>query len=950
MKRKLRQYEVFKISVNRLVDHSGKKTKILPLTITKREALENGEVVKIQSNQLTNKIFDFFSENNIAHSNLDLSGIIINVYVPTDSKKQGEKDYATIAKKGFTVNGAKFVRLFSGSGQIRRNTITFIREDLYKPIFESLLCGLELKDFGDQFNGAKFAAYSGLNMSGCHLLPDTLTPNVCVVDDFEQIRPHKTVNYVTEQEVQYIALADEDYIITDIQSDYNIDGDKAVRKSNGKSFTIHKGVKKHIEQKPYDEIDGSPALNSFDGQGLMSTEWAEKVKEHLGLDYLPSALIVRAPWVKGLLANIPFHEWFYNNGITEIKDSFGKVRRVEDIDVIISKSQFKMHKIYFKKCEKLGVNAWNYYCQQMKANHLLWGIAKLNNAIDDDYKTFNYQYLQALQLDNEDIDNLCKPTEEFLTKLNSGDIEIIYNNLLVNGGSDTPDDENILEESENQNYKKLFQKIIEANPDFLNDKYVRSLILKECETKFNGAKLGKILVGGNFQFCISDPIAQLEWIAQNHCNKDMQVQGVVGESCVYSNYWLNKTTDTREIVLMRSPLIDRNEIAKRKLLQNPIHYFRYLASGIVYSIHDLTALQQGGCDFDGDITFTTNDPIVLKGSMSYEQANPLYYELSTTDLVGKITDINIIKADVRGLNSKVGKISNKAGSLYAKLEKYSPDSTEYKKIYDSIVALGQVVGMEIDRIKTAVAPTEPLEWKPLQITRFTDMDFNEVEANNEEEKQGIMRHNELIPDLKPYYFRYNYDYISKSINDLKREFNKVCEYSFGFKIEELKERVLKYAASEDEVKLWEQYQKAYPVIDTDCIVNHISHFFENFERNIKRVSVSEGRNMLSEYVSETVFDDSIINRATTIISEYVRFKRLNVISVKSKLTENKKAKVQKSFEVNDMMTCYFKDRLFDLANGDLQLAFDLIVKASNGNEKLVWDIMGESVIDVIKVG
>ena len=108
--------------------------------------------------------------------------------------------------------------------------------------------------------------------------------------------------------------------------------------------------------------------------------------------------------------------------------------------------------------------------------------------------------------------------------------------------------------------------------------------------------------------------------------------------------------------------------------------------------------------------------------------------------------------------------------------------------------------------------------------------------------------------------------------------------------------------------------------------------------------------MLSEYVSETVFDDSIINRATTITSEYVRFKRLHVISVKSKLTENRKAKVQKSFEVNDMMTSYFKDRLFDLADGDLQLAFDLIVKAANGNEELVWDIMGESVIDVIKVG
>ena len=54
MKKKLKQYEIFKISTNRII--STETGKITPITITKREALENGEVVKIQSNQLTNKI------------------------------------------------------------------------------------------------------------------------------------------------------------------------------------------------------------------------------------------------------------------------------------------------------------------------------------------------------------------------------------------------------------------------------------------------------------------------------------------------------------------------------------------------------------------------------------------------------------------------------------------------------------------------------------------------------------------------------------------------------------------------------------------------------------------------------------------------------------------------------------------------------------------------------
>lgn len=954
MRRKLKQYEIYKISTDRLIEHNGKKIKVVPLTITKREALEKGEVIKIQSNQLTNKIFDYFKENNIPHSKLDLSEIIVNVVVPTDARKRGEKDYGTIAKQGFIMNGKKYMRLYSGSGQIRRNTVTFIREDLYEPIFNGLLCGLTLADFGKEFNAAKFNAYCGLNMSGCHLLPEELSPNVCVVDDFEQIRPHNTVNYVTEDAVEYIALPDEDYILTDGQTEFVIENGIATRKSDSKTFYVHKGIQKHITEMPYDKIDGSPPLNSFDGQGLMSPEWAGRISGHLGLDYTPSALIIRAPWVKGLLANVPFHEWFYEHGISKITDSFGKVRQIADIDCIITKSQFKMHKVYNAKCTSMGVNAWDYHTEQMNENHLLWGIAKLNNSADDEVKSLNYQYLQALQLDNEDIDELCKPTEEFLKSLNSGDIAVVYNNLLVNGGSyfnEIMDDENDIDESvDNTNYKKLFQRVIEANPEFINDKYIREMIFKECVSKFNGAKLGKILVRGNFQFCISDPVAQLEWIAKNHCGADIEVKGKIEAGYIYSNYWMNEE-ETKEIVLMRSPLIDRNEIAKRELVSTMEHYFRYLSSGLIYSIHDLTALQQGGCDFDGDISFSTNNPIILKGSYDYETAKPLYYKLSTTDLVGRITHINMIRADIRGLNSAVGKISNKGGSLYAKLQNYSSESKEYQKIYDSIVALGQVVGMEIDRIKTAVAPTMPLEWSLLQGQKHQSADFEEVQINTDEEQKGIMRHNELVPDYKPYYFRYNYDYIDKAIRDLNREFNKVCEYTFGFKLNKLIDRCNTGLADDTELQLFEQFIIAYPVIDSDCIVNHICHNFEDFENNLKKSTITEGKNMLIDYVDKnTELDRDLLNQVMIIVDEYKRFRRFIAKNTNTNYNDSKKSKGQKTYETQNLMSVFYRDNVLALVGGDLQLAFDMLVTASKGNEKIVWDIMDSSIIPIISKG
>ena len=123
----------------------------------------------------------------------------------------------------------------------------------------------------------------------------------------------------------------------------------------------------------------------------------------------------------------------------------------------------------------------------------------------------------------------------------------------------------------------------------------------------------------------------------------MKIKVKVGAGHIYSNYWMNAGEETKEIVLMRSPVIDRNEIAKRNLIPTTEHYFRYLFSGLIYSIHDLTALQQGGCDFDGDISFSTNNSIVLKGSYDYDVAKPLENErlmshrprMSTSDILPK---------------------------------------------------------------------------------------------------------------------------------------------------------------------------------------------------------------------------------------------------------------------------------------------------------------------------
>ena len=64
---------------------------------------------------------------------------IINIKVIT------KKEYRELGRKGFDLNGKHYVRFMVGSGQMRRNTVSFINEELFNYMQERLMCGLNGK-------------------------------------------------------------------------------------------------------------------------------------------------------------------------------------------------------------------------------------------------------------------------------------------------------------------------------------------------------------------------------------------------------------------------------------------------------------------------------------------------------------------------------------------------------------------------------------------------------------------------------------------------------------------------------------------------------------------------------------------------------------------------------------------------------------------------------------
>ena len=151
-------------------------------------------------------------------------------------KVMAKKEYAKLARNGFDLNGKHYVRFMVGSGQMRRNTVTFINEEIFSYLQESLMCGLDGKI--KTINLAKLSAYFALSFSSVLWVRE---PRVCVIKDFfTTIKNQKITNLIESKDG------------VEVQE-------------------IFKDIK----------------LNSADGQGLISPEMARLWAKDMHLNYIP---------------------------------------------------------------------------------------------------------------------------------------------------------------------------------------------------------------------------------------------------------------------------------------------------------------------------------------------------------------------------------------------------------------------------------------------------------------------------------------------------------------------------------------------------------------------------------------------------------------------------------------------------------------------------------------
>lgn len=818
------------------------------------------------------------------------------LYIPEYILVTIEQDshYRTIVRKGLFINGKKYVRLLCSAGMARNNTVAFVEESYEEELKRYLRNGV--KDVTITEN--KYNAYFALASTATHILS---TPKVLFVNDCE-INMTKKIDWV--QDTQTIdPLQNKQRVIT---------------------------------------LDKELEFNLFDGGGLVDISKARLWAEELELDYIPSVFIIRNIFCKGCLFTVDFKKFAKEIAKKEfVIDGFGNKQRIEDCDVILTKSQFKLYN---------GYDSMEDYQKKCDENFNYWGTSRVSPKKDDDFFFTNYQFLQVLDLNNEDIEELCRPTIKWLTGVAglNRNFALLYllGSLCLKEDLDPQDIINLTSDN--------MVKALIINKDMIEDEYVRQTIIQSINKKIKEAYIGKLIVEGCFNTMIPDPYALMEWAFSE--GDISQVHGLLKEFEHHSAYW-NKRNAT-DAVGMRSPLTWRSEVNKLTFIDNEQtrEWYQYLDSGTIYNVWGVDCILAADSDYDGDIVASTANDVFLK--CRYDEALGITYEKKT---VPKkiIKEKDLYKADLSSFNTTIGTITNYSTSFYDLLYKYIGKTDDYsKKCYDEIIERLKLTrkcqGDSIDAAKGIKVDPYPQIWTRRQ--KIAPEDTTEVEARK-------IFLNDICADRKPYFFKYRYPTSNREYEEYIVAKDFYCRTTFNKRLEDilsLEENLL----SEEERNFKEKYYEFCPLINYRGPMNRICNYLErelSLIKDLKKEKTPEHVIKLMQTEDKKI-DEFDLEKIKEFYERYICKKRdlkmqqiFAVKSISQKMVntednivniEQYAKKLRAEAEEYFMKNCVIGKTVSEMI-ADTVVEF-CYIKYTSKSKAFAWNVFGKYILENIK--
>lgn len=792
--------------------------------------------------------------------------------------------YKKIIKDGLYINGFKYVRLMCSAGQARVNTVILIREDYEEELKKRLKCGAK----NIKITKNKYNAYFALSSSSTYLIPK---PNVYLINDCE-IEMEKKVDWISK-----------------------IPKEEKTKLSNNERVT---------------EEYKTLSFNLFDGCGAVSVEFAKRVAEELELDYIPAAFCIRCAYVKGMVFVIDFKQYAKEYNIEYVTDMYGNQRKIEDMDMILTKSQFKLYNAY---------DSMDDYDRLCEENGIFWGVTKVTPKVDDCHFRSNYQFCQAIDLMNDDdVAELCQPTVEWLSNISNDDVYYSLLYLLGNICDKTDIDYNDILNLTSDNICRA----LILNHKMINDEYIKQIIIFSINKKIRESYLGKLILDGNFSVMIPDMYAFMQH-AFGH-----EVTGALNEFEHYSHFWNER--NKKEVVAMRSPLTWRSEVNKLTLIKNELteKWFKYLTSGIIYNVWGCDCIIHADSDFDGDIVATTDNPVFLK--CRYDNL-PITYNKSTVDKE-YINEDELYLADIQSFNSTIGQITNISTSFYEVLAKYEgkPEyAAEQAEILERLKLIRKSQGDSIDKAKGIKIEPMPLHWTKC-VTKLP--------------KGETIEHmdfcNEIVADRKPYFFRYLYSKENAKYLQYLEKADSFTTTKFDKTVQELLEADPSTLSYDEYYYLENEFKRYVPLIDNNGRMNRICHYME---RNLKEIKRNSSQHTPKEVLnlmyanSERSFTERHVELMNNFYLRYKNDKK------KQKLTSEEETKASGNIVGNfnqycsilrKEITAAFEKDLHDCTvNEAASYITDLALYVSyelypSRTKTFVWDLFGNQIVEHIK--
>lgn len=492
----------------------------------------------------------------------------------------------SIIKHGFEMNGEHYVFFSASAGQIRTKKFVAIKESAYKEIEMALSCGLTVEQINERggININKYLAYLALCNSATTPWPEFPIERTIVVDDFET-NVRAMVDHIDPQ-----------------------------------IFTITR-----------EEMD--VPITHTDGCGMILPSLSRK------------NFMLRAPWVKGLLASFPFNRFIREANDRDplvnhalITDIYGVEHDVlkEGIQIILTKSQFKLWKHY---------SSWEEYQRNFRKYGCVAGKCNVEPDRIDNAK-FNYQMLQTLtDITDEELQALCEKTNGKLRNVSS-DRQTM---LQVFGATRSPERLN------------AFQKSLAYYPELLQDPYSRDT-LRDLKNSIEWqAVAGRLDIDGKYLFLIPDLYAACQyWFCHEKTPKGLLADGEVATR-VYAK--------KDKLDVLRSPHLYKEHAVRRNVWAESPEVQRWFRTDGIYTSSFDTISKILQFDVDGDRSLVCADPtIIAAAERNCGDVVPLYYEMAKAGAVPITPEAKYNGMVAAWVGGNIGEISNKISKIWSSPE------------------------------------------------------------------------------------------------------------------------------------------------------------------------------------------------------------------------------------------------------------------------------------------